>query len=216
MKWAWKMCNCTEIFREKKLTLLESPSRQMCVTTLPWFLPQCTKPGRNWTLGPAVQLLLKQKPVAGAANAVHSQVGYLHPTVLDGHRAEDLRSTLSCAEQLSWELLSLIQSLSLSHFIYKPSAFSSVQQSHVSWTLGNSPFHCTSIFLTYNILFSVCLQVNCFDRLILSFRIPVSVHCLPIAKYISYFSPLTILVSLQGDSSEHNYFHALKIRVSLH
>lgn len=67
MKWAWKMCNCTEIFREKKLTLLESPSRQMCVTTLPWFLPQCTKPGRKRSLGPAVQLLLKQKPVAGAA-----------------------------------------------------------------------------------------------------------------------------------------------------
>lgn len=67
MKWIWKMCNCTEIFSEKKKPNFVGEPFEKNTRHHPWFLPQCTNPGRNWSSGPATQLLLEEKPVAGAA-----------------------------------------------------------------------------------------------------------------------------------------------------
>lgn len=203
------------IHGKKKLTLLESPWRQTRITTLPWFLAQCTTPGRNRNLGPAAQLLLEEKSVVGAARYCSESCSF-RGGVRAPHipaRPQSWRVRLPCFPQRT-AVLSISLLDSVSYFIYKPSAFSSVQQSHVSWTLRNSPFYCKSIFLIHNVLFPVHLQVKYFDRLCLSFIIPVSVHCLPIEKYIYYSPP--VLASLQDGSSEHNYFHTLKIRLSLH
>lgn len=60
-------------------------------------------------------------------------------------RPQNCRVRLPCFLRRT-AVLSTSLSDSQSHFVHKPSAFSSVQQSHGSWTLRISPFHCTNTF----------------------------------------------------------------------
>lgn len=48
----------------------------------------------------------------------YSQMGDIHPIFLQGHGTEELSNLVFCREQLSWLLLSLIQTYGLSLYIF--------------------------------------------------------------------------------------------------
>lgn len=166
---------------------MESPSRKMCYYPLTVFA-SVYQVRQKLEFGFSGMVALGRDTSAG--RNIFLQRNLFIPrwgtciVFLHGHRTEELSSPVSCGEQLSWVFPWV--KLCLSYFPYKFSAFSSVQQGHVSWTLGNSPLHCTSIFKIHNVLFCMCLQVNYFDRQCFLFIIPVPVHCLPVTRYIYY------------------------------